>query len=180
MLEEAPPLSLSNSPEFSPDIGESLEPLVQFVRDLACSTTDGAEIPLKALQILLGLALARGSLAQLLAVVDMLLSSKMDGNDRVLHINKLLQSLFEHRHNLPTGKSDEEIERETDGTHDSIVDEGQRSAASSNIVGDEGESGASAPLELEFPTSPAEVVKRFGTKISSVALRIPLTTGGIV
>eukprot|EP01083_Nonionella_stella_P036129 98602_1 len=100
LLKDAPPLSLVDGPNFSPDIAEAISPWMDFLRSMAtppplsstrppshstvaCAPLKDAPARCKAARVLFGVALARGSLLDLLALVDIFLAGRrctdMDG-----------------------------------------------------------------------------------------------------
>jgi len=74
LLSEAKPLSLTEGRALSPFASELIQPIVNFVQGLAAPQGPlPFAVKLKALSVLLGLALARGSLQSLLSLVSTLL-----------------------------------------------------------------------------------------------------------
>ena len=176
LLGQAPILSMSHLlADFSSDIGESLQPLIAFVRDIAMSSEDGDGHGLKAVQILMGLALARGSLPLMLSVVDLLLHKHGDGHDSMHTIMPMLKALFEHRikrdghgNDGADGSPDDDgVER----TVDEDVAEGrneQRPVDLDNLNQQQHHEGdhfsnAESNAVTQFSLLPDEVITKYGT-----------------
>lgn len=81
LLSEAKPLSLIDGRSFSPFAAQVIEPLVAFVGSLNSPEAASLShtVKTKALSVLLGMAIARGSLGNMLAVVQTLLNLEADG-----------------------------------------------------------------------------------------------------
>jgi len=94
VLNETPPLSLTDGPEFSPDVGRAVSPLIDFVRAVIMSEESDSDsdsdsdldadssaqrledarlLQTRAASIVFGVALARGSVSGLLSLIDVLL-----------------------------------------------------------------------------------------------------------
>ena len=73
ILDDTPPLTLSDGPQFSPDIANGLKPLMDYIRKIVVSKEYPPEARAKATSILFGIALARGSLHEFLSVCRVLL-----------------------------------------------------------------------------------------------------------
>jgi hypothetical protein len=78
IVADSPPLSLCDGPDFSPDVAESMAPLIQFIRSLMISQSESYEVKQQACNILFKFALCRGSVSELLSVALAMLKTSRD------------------------------------------------------------------------------------------------------
>jgi len=98
ILQECPLLSLVEGPAFSPDITNGIRPFLLFIESLVTSAYSEIYVRQKAISILFGIALARGSLLELLSLVKILLLLDANGlNDLTLPVLGFVKCLVEYR-----------------------------------------------------------------------------------
>lgn len=105
ILDDTPPLTLTDGPNFSPDIANGLRPLLDYIRALVISGDHSAERRSKATTVLFGIALARGSLLELLSLCKVLLASDREGKGGLFAIGSFLRCLTSHQSSSRNGGS---------------------------------------------------------------------------
>jgi len=93
------PLSLQDGRIFSPDLATSMKPLLDYLEDVACGDGKIAGVREKAVDVMLSIALARGTVADALSMVDVFQRNCLLGRDQLYPVQDFLNFLsdFEGR-----------------------------------------------------------------------------------
>lgn len=146
VLGEAPPLSLVEGPGFSPDVAAGIAPLLDYIKALVSGPQ---HLRHKATNVLFGVALARGSASELLALVKLLLSTDdREGARSLFGVSRHLVSLIEYA--SPSCATLGHDNRKSDANPSNSEDAEEKDSSGSSPGGEGVDSRTASPFTNQY------------------------------